>query len=129
MHCQVFVCFFFSGQIIFCLLMTNYNFTGVILHTWYSFYFGGKWPWPFGKNKAGTIPLQSYRSSASVLSRNCRKLKGDKKKTGWKLEEIFFTKGKKNDMTDYYQRSAGKIFSSIRSTVDKTFKIVCTNFL
>ena len=26
--------FFLSGQIIFCSLMTNYNFTGVILHTW-----------------------------------------------------------------------------------------------
>ena len=51
------------------------------------------------------------------------------RKNGLETGGYFFTRDKKNDMTDYYQRSAGKIFSNFRSTVDRTLKIVCTNFL
>lgn len=114
-------CFFLSGQIIFCSLMTNYNFTRRNFA-----YMAGE----SGLGLSGWIKPEQYhfnRSSASVLSRNCQKLKGEK--NGLEIGGYFFTRDKKNDMTDYYQRSAGKIFSSIRSTVDKTLKIVCTNFL
>ena len=81
MHCQVFVFFFLSGQIIFCSLMTNYNFTRRNFA-----YMAGE----SGLGLSGWIKPEQYhfnRSSASVLSRNCRKLKGEKK-TGWKLDEL-----------------------------------------
>ena len=119
-----FLFFFLSGQIIFCSLMTNYNFT----RRNFAYMTGES-----GLGLSGWIKPEQYhfnRSSASVLSRNCRKLKGEKK-NGLEIGGIrtFFTKDKKNDMTDYYQWSFGKILSSFRSTVDKTLKIVCTNFL
>ena len=92
MHCQVFVFFFLSGQIIFCSLMTNcYNFTGVIyIHG--TLFTSGE----IGLGLSGWIKPEQYhfnRSSASVLSRNCRKLKGEKKRVGnWRL---FFHKRQK----------------------------------
>ena len=76
-----FLFFFLSGQIIFCSLMTNYNFTRRNFA-----YMAGE----SGLGLSGWIKPEQYhfnRSSASVLSRNCRKLKGEKK-TGWKLDEL-----------------------------------------
>lgn len=82
-----FLFFFLSGQIIFCSLMTNYNFTRRNFA-----YMAGE----SGLGLSGWIKPEQYhfnRSSASVLSRNCQKLKGEKKRVGnWRL---FFHKRQK----------------------------------